>query len=558
MGALVVVAVAALAGVAASPAAAAPTRTLCPQAAALDATGTTSGTPHFLVHFTTTGPDATTTANVDQLKADLEAGYALEITNFGFPQPPSDIAVTPNGGDGRTDVYVYTDTGCPPPLGSGEPCGCNGFMATDSESSTGWIHVEIAAMLNKSTPAHEYFHTVQLGASPNALQPLLFREATAVWIGALVSNGDGGHPPLYLRSNGIGRTLDCSGCGNTELPYGQWPFFELENERIGPQFVKAVLTRSQTPPVNQLTWMNDVLNARGTSLGAAVLDYGATIDAADWSSPLLAGRFPLYQSNAVLGVVTNTSTNQTATLDHLATRYFQLTSNACAGTCDATLHLDVAWPGGSGVQASLVRLGGATGARIPITSGSTGAHADLPFNLGTQYAVSMTNPSIGADGVPVTLTANAERNAAAPSGGGTGTTTTPQPPPPQPPAISPVPTIQLTGKPKIGRKRTTRVLRLSLNSSGPGFVVVTLASPRTALRAHTAARASRFSRTLAVKQGANSFTVAIARSVRKGRYTVTLTPQSSGGEAGTPISAGKVSVPKPPKAKKRKRARYVV
>jgi hypothetical protein len=299
--------------------------------------------------------------------------------------------------------------------------------------------------------------------------------------------------------------------------------------------------------------MDYAAHLHGTSLGAAVLDYGATIEAADWSSSLLAGRWPFFTSNTVLGVNTNTSTNQTATLDHLATRYFALTSNACSGTCDATLHLDVAWPGGSGVQASLVRVGGATGARIPIANGATGAHADLPFNFGTQYGVSVTNPSIGADGVPITLTATAERNAAA--------SRAPSPTaPPQPPATSPIPTIQLTGKPKIGRKRNTRVLQLSLNSSAPGFVVVTLASPRAAPRAHTAARAGRFSRTLAVKQGANSFAVTISRSLPKGRYAVTLTPRSSSGEVGTPISAGIVHVPKVPKAKKRKPkgARYVV
>ena len=46
---------------------------------------------------------------------------------------------------------------------------------------------------------------------------------------------------------------------------------------------------------------------------------------------------------------------------------------------------------------------------------------------------------------------------------------------------------------------------------------------------------------------------------KKGRYSLTLTPQSVNFVPGTPVSAGRVSVPKPPKAKKRtsRRARFI-
>ena len=51
----------------------------------------------------------------------------------------------------------------------------------------------------------------------------------------------------------------------------------------------------------------------------------------------------------------------------------------------------------------------------------------------------------------------------------------------------------------------------------------------------------------------------LSRRLKKGRYSLTLTPQSVNFVPGTPVSAGRVSVPKPPKAKKRtsRRARFI-
>ena len=76
------------------------------------------------------------------------------------------------------------------------------------------------------------------------------------------------------------------------------------------------------------------------------------------------------------------------------------------------------------------------------------------------------------------------------------------------------------------------------------------------VRAHTAAKETTFSQTIAVKQGTFMYRLPLSRRVPKGRYSVTLTPQSSTGTAGTPISGGKISVPKLPKAKKKRTARF--
>ncbi len=162
---------------------------------------------------------------------------------------------------------------------------------------------------------------------------------------------------------------------------------------------------------------------------------------------------------------------------HLTTRFYRLTSNACSGQCDATLHLDVGWPGGADVQASLMRFGTPTGTRIPLTNGATGAHADIPFNLNTSYTVAVTNPSLTADAVPISLSANATTP---PPATGGGTTTAPKPTTPSVPQVPqtgiPIPVPTLSGKPKLSRSGRSRIIKLTLQSSAAGFVVATLTS----------------------------------------------------------------------------------
>ena len=59
--------------------------------------------------------------------------------------------------------------------------------------------------------------------------------------------------------------------------------------------------------------------------------------------------------------------------------------------------------------------------------------------------------------------------------------------------------------------------------------------------------------------GTNKLRLNVSRRLKKGRYSLTLTPQSVNFVPGTPVSAGKVSVPSVPKAKKRKRrAHYIL
>jgi hypothetical protein len=235
-------------------------------------------------------------------------------------------------------------------------------------------------------------------------------------------------------------------------------------------------------------------------------------------------------------------------VDHLAARFYGFTV-----TATTTLHLDWSWPGGSDVRASLARVGSPTGTRLPVSANTTGAHADVAVTPGTTLIASFANPSITANGVPVSLTARTDAAASA----GSGTTTAPPAPPAAQPLAPPptiIPTLALSGKPKVKKSGRSRILTLTVNSSSTGFVVVSLATGKAKLVAHTAAKAKRYSRTFSLKSGRNKLSFKISSSAKKGRYTITLTPESSNFVTGTPISGGKVSVPKRPTRRKARQA----
>jgi hypothetical protein len=544
--------------------ASAATRVTCPGMSTADSatTGATVSKPDFLVHYATAAISA---AQANQLGDDAEAGRGLELGTLGYPAPMSDTGVTTPPGvsnpDGRTDVYVFPDGPCPGLFAT--TCACNGFTTPDNNggasTASGWIYVNPAVVGNKSTVAHEFFHTVQMGIAEQALNaagPDMLTEGSATWIGALAANGDGGHLPQYLR-NSRGATLDCArGCApGADAVYAQWPFFELEQERVGPLFVKGAFTQAlgnPPPGGNQLTWMNAALGGGG-ALGNAVADYAATVGAADFASPLLAGRFPTPTFETIANIGAGQSATQTTTVDHLAARFYGFTA-----TATTTLHLDWSWPAGSDVRAALAREGSPTGTRIPVSANATGAHADVAVSAGTTLVASFANPSMTANGVPVSVTA---RTDAAPSSGGGGAVTAPRQATPTTggPVVTVVPSIALAGKPKVSRSGSSRVLTFTVNSSGAGFLVATLSSGKAKLaRPAAVKKATSTSRTFSLQAGVNKLRYKLSRRVAKGRYSVTLTPQSSNFSAGTPVSAGTVSVPKPkPKpVRHRKRARY--
>jgi hypothetical protein len=182
----------------------------------------------------------------------------------------------------------------------------------------------------------------------------------------------------------------------------------------------------------------------------------------------------------------------------------------------------------------------------------------VAVSAGTTLVASFANPSMTANGVPVSVTA---RTDAAPSSGGGGAVTAPRQATPTTggPVVTVVPSIALAGKPKVSRSGSSRVLTFTVNSSGAGFLVATLSSGKAKLaRPAAVKKATSTSRTFSLQAGVNKLRYKLSRRVAKGRYSVTLTPQSSNFSAGTPVSAGTVSVPKPkPKpVRHRKRARY--
>ena len=184
---------------------------------------------HFVVHYTSADgdPNAILPSRAQAISDAAERAYAVEVGDWHFPAPIDD-------GDGRTDVYVYTDekTGrsalthidWPPPAGT--------------RTSSAWFSIPPPA--GTFVIAHEFFHVLQYA---RFIYWGWTTEPSAVWA-HLNETGAGVWPGIYADP---WDSLDCLSqtddyaCGGDALGYGRWIFFEDLSERYGgPAFVDAI------------------------------------------------------------------------------------------------------------------------------------------------------------------------------------------------------------------------------------------------------------------------------------------------------------------------------
>jgi hypothetical protein len=146
----------------------------------------------FLVHFTRAGANAVPALDADdsgvpdfveRVDAIYEEVGALYHGPLGFRRPLSDANISPNGGDGRFDVYLldfaraadgaFRVDRCLP----GEPDRCIGYVVQENDfAGYGYPNTTVATRILAS---HEYFHAVQ--AAYDANQNVVVSEGTAVW-----------------------------------------------------------------------------------------------------------------------------------------------------------------------------------------------------------------------------------------------------------------------------------------------------------------------------------------------------------------------------------------
>ncbi len=160
----------------------------------------------FRIHFDTTGPGAVRYASirnaqgvpvwVDTLAMVLDSVWNKEIIQLGFRAPVSDGFYTPDGGDGRFDVYLDELGGAI--LGYTAPDSAGGvlgnrataFMVLDNDyiGIPGYTTETEQRQVLRVTAAHEFFHAIQFAytvfgaeAVSGEVKPYWY-EATAVWM----------------------------------------------------------------------------------------------------------------------------------------------------------------------------------------------------------------------------------------------------------------------------------------------------------------------------------------------------------------------------------------
>jgi hypothetical protein len=443
-------------------------------------------TDHFTVHYTTdaTGDpsDAIGDADAQYLGNELEQAYSVYVGQWGY-QPPRDDGA----GDGRVDVYVWSDP-------NSEEANGTTYPDVGADQTSAWFSIVPSAIHNNTTAPHELFHVIQFGIYSR--ETVWFREATATWASARVSNSITNHHPWYHFPSYASNPLDCvpaAECG-PDIVQRRWPFYEFLEEHAGAGFVRAILARSAAysaaagdHAAHDFQATDDLLHEAGSSFGQALEEFGQANLLGDYSFAPLAG----YAANPPLtnvGVGAQTTAAQAITLNHLSIAYLHFHAAGCA--CVSTLQLAVTWPAGMTLHPRLVSDAPSDAKATLPASGPTSAAIVLPWGRAAHDARLAIANTTSADAVPISVQASVS-----------------QPPTPHLSAVH----VRLSGH---GRHR---VLVVGVTADAAGTVDASVGG------AHAS---------FAIQPGANTLRVRVPARMRPGRAILSLVPRSPNGFAG--------------------------
>ena len=463
---------------------------------------------HFAVHYTSADgdPNAILPSRAQSVSDRAEEAYAREVGEWGFPAPIDD-------GDGRTDIYVYSDekTGpralthidWPPPDGT--------------RSSSAWFSITPTASIDYVV-AHEFFHVLQYA---RFVYWSWMTEPSAVWAHLNVY-GHGAWPGFYGHPES---PLDClsyddqDACGGDPLGYGRWIFFEYLSERYGgPAFVDSIGRRLATlgeteahPRAAQA--VEDALATGETSLPSAFEGFVRSTLAGDWTLPGMPAALPLYEPF----VPSREVKEQTVAVDRLSARYVAPVEWGGEGCAPTTLHLEVMIPPGLDTRPVLRHFVEGSPATVMDVDGDGVARAELPWvrcGQASRAIVGLPNGSSTADDQEFvvrsweTVDPTPEPVAApvpVPAQPNPADATVHEPgPAPGPAPAAPPPTLRFGTPARVGVSRRTRMLVVRLESSVEGAVRLEL-TPGVV-------------RALVVHKGWNRLRVKLPRSLRAGRH----------------------------------------
>ena len=200
---------------------------------------------NFVIHYTTTGHDATTLDWVEGLAESLNLSLDIQLNELGWALPPADCG---EGGDSRLDVYVMDVEG----MGAigiarqenivGDNPNTEGqeYYAAYSyliiENDMAFANKREAMLLMQLTAAHEIHHNIQFGYDVNDRFFAMY-EAGATWIETIVypkASGAGSDvEPVFSEPDRCIGSFKGRAAGDTRI-YGEWLMIDSFVRDLGP------------------------------------------------------------------------------------------------------------------------------------------------------------------------------------------------------------------------------------------------------------------------------------------------------------------------------------
>lgn len=496
----------------------------------------TLSTTHFLVHYESGAGSGITETMAGDVAAMAERSYEAELS-AGFPAPVSDGTL---GGDGRIDIYVDNPGG-----------GALGATVPDSSAATtsSSIVLDPSSGRTVQTIAHELFHVVQLGIWQPPVTDSWLLEGTAEWMGYKVD----GFPTFDPISIGPwDMAINCrdpytNRCDFNDYMnngYSRWPFFEYLAERYGTTFIKDVFTQgaSGETATNSLT---NALAAKGTSLASLFNDWTVAEMTGGFSvASLQTVRPPTYGSTIPTGTASGQIPVEIVAVNHLSVRYVALQRGSGTAPTDpcyaATLNLTVTLPVASARPYFWWSQPANDGTKQPaqaLSVNGTTASISLPWDTcdwgATLGYLSLPNPDLSVDAADFRIsgTITVDRS--------TQATATPPPNPVKQhgptvdsaPAAD-VPQVSIFGPQVLRIASDAKTLRLIVSSDGSGRLKAALGSLQLGTKPLRAGGNDlRFTLPKTVLRTTKS-----TRAPKAAAGLLTLTPLSTGGAAGKPIT----------------------
>jgi len=294
----------------------------------------TFDTEHFSIHFTRSGTDAVPSADtnnngtsdyVERVAELLEEVHDIIINQLGWLAPPSDNGF---GGNNLYDVYLqemlseglagFVDGGFDDTTVGDNP---NSPNVTETRSSFSLMGLdndyveegEFQEELLRTTIAHEYMHSIQMGYDGQETLEWLW-ESTATWIQDEVYDEVNDADELIAEVVGSPST-----CQFSADPYAMWIFLRHISENYGHNTIRNMWER--TVDLEGYDVIEAALNQVGTNLNDVIHNFAVSILTRDFEEGVN------YPTVRLEGTLSNGNFNPTSGVEQVGYDFLEIAAS---------------------------------------------------------------------------------------------------------------------------------------------------------------------------------------------------------------------------------------